>query len=136
MSLQNSYFTEEMFMQQLNSQKVLEKVEDFNKLTTELTQRIQNCLLEIINETVAINSKQLEHLSKVKKPEEVVELQMHMLEEIRNQMMKSSQKVFNLSLSNMTEINKWMSNNGYIINPFKMGEKKVEKEEESSGKKS
>jgi len=122
-------------MQQMNSQKVMEKMEDFNKLTTELTHRVQNCLLEIINETVAVNTKQLENLSKVKKPEEVVELQMHALEEIRNQMMKSSQKVFNLSLANMTEINKWMASSGYIMNPFKMGEKKVEKDEGSSGKK-
>lgn len=115
-------------MQQMNSQKVMEKIEDFNKLTTELTHRIQNCLLEIINETVAINTKQLDGLKKVEKPEEVVELQMHALEEIRHQMMKSSQKVFNLSMSNMTEINKWMSSNGYIMNPFKLGEKKSDKD--------
>jgi hypothetical protein len=122
-------------MTQMNTQKVIEKIEDFNKLTTELTHRVQNCLLEIINETVAINAKQLENLSKVKKPEEVVELQMHALDEIRNQMMKSSQRVFNLSLANMTEINKWMASSGYVMNPFKMGEKKFEKDEGSSGKK-
>ncbi len=122
-------------MQQMNSQKVLEKIEDFNKLTTELTHRVQNCLLEIINETVAINTKQLDSLKKIKKPEEVVELQMHALEEIRNQMMKSSQKVFNLSLSNMTEINMWMASNGYIMNPFKLSEKKFEKDEGSADKK-
>lgn len=125
----------EIVMQQMNAQKVLEKMEDFNKLTTELTHRVQNCLLEIINETVAINTKQLENLGKVKKPEEVVELQMHALDEIRNQMMKSSQKVFNLSLSNMAEINKWMAGSGYVLNPFKVAEKKVDKEEGSSGKK-
>ena len=122
-------------MQQMNSQKVLEKMEDFNKLTTELTHRVQNCMLEIINETIATNSKQLEHLTKAKKPEEMIELQMHVLEEFRNNMMKSSQKVFNLSLENMTEINKWIASSGYVVNPFKVAEKKVDKEEGSSGKK-
>jgi hypothetical protein len=122
-------------MQQMNSQKVLEKMEDFNKLTTDLTHRVQNCMLEIINETISLNTKQMENFSKVKKPEEVVELQMHVLEDIRNQMMKSSQKVFNLSLANMAEINKWIASNGYIVNPFKVSEKKPEKEEGSSGKK-
>ena len=122
-------------MTQMNIQNVIEKIEDFNKLTTQLTHRVQNCLLEIINETVTINAKQLENLSKVKKPEEIVELQMHALDEIRNQMMKSSQRVFNLSLANMTEINKWMASSSYVMNPIKMGEKRFDKDEGTSGKK-
>ncbi len=122
-------------MTQMNIQNVIEKIEDFNKLTTQLTHRVQNCLLEIINETVTINAKQLENLSKVKKPEEIVELQMHALDEIRNQMMKSSQRVFNLSLANMTEINKWMASSSYVMNPIKMGEMRFDKDEGTSGKK-
>lgn len=122
-------------MQQMNSQKVLEKVEDFNKLTTDITHRVQNCLLEIINETVALNTKQLENFGKIKKPEDMIELQMHALEDMRNQLMKSSQKVFNLSLTNMAEINKWIAGSGYVINPFKTPERKTDKEEGGSGKK-
>ncbi len=122
-------------MQQMNSQKILEKVDDFNKLTTDLTHRVQNCLLEIINETVALNTKQLESFGKVKKPEDIIEMQMHAIEDVRNQLMKSSQKVFNLSLTNMAEINKWMSGTGYVMNPFKMPEKKAEKDEGSGSKK-
>lgn len=122
-------------MQQMNSQKILEKVEDFNKLTTEITHRVQNCLLEIINDTVALNTKQLENFGKIKKPEEMMELQMHALEDMRNQLMKSSQKVFNLSLTNMADINKWIAGSGYVINPFKTTEKKADKDESTGGKK-
>ena len=82
-----------------------------------------------------LNTKQLESISKAKKPEEIMELQMHVLEDFRNNMMKSSQKVFNLSLANMAEINKWIASSGYVINPFKAAEKKVDKDEGSSGKK-
>ncbi len=113
----------------------MEKVEDFNKLTTDITHRVQNCLLEIINETVALNTKQLENFGKVKKPEEMMDLQMHAIEDMRNQLMKSSQKVFNLSLTNMAEINKWITGSGYVMNPFKMPERKVDKEEGSGSKK-
>ncbi len=116
-------------MRQFQIPGIQDQFNDLQNLATQITQRMQKCATEILNEYTINNNKNTEHLEKSKDLQDTLYLQLKLLNENRSHSIQCFKKVINTCLENIDDFNefsnKWAIEYATIFNPLKLWTKTI-----------
>jgi hypothetical protein len=112
----------------MSTKEPFEQLNELNKLTTGITKRTTEYVVDAVNGFVGDTAKSLSELSNVKKMEDVIATQARIASEISSKFLKQSQLALHVWQENSTDISKFMESCGHsmgainpmsILNPIK-----------------